>query len=347
MLKMRAIYIFLIAGAYLCTTPPVAVAAARTQSTAKNNDLNKAITNARNSCSGISDAMDELKRMAGINTAITGVGTAAGIGATTAGLIKANKDKTIEQIEKDIETELEKLRAIQFNQKQDQIESNPSTQSVVASIGQASGGASYTASGGDAVLKSDKLTELEQQRDELTQKSKNLGNLRTGLVAGTTVTNAAGAVMASQNKVDESLESKINRCKSDIGKLKTALSKADDISIAQRSQLQTAINECSRWNNVDLSPINNRATGATVSSATSATLGLGATIFSAVANSNKTRDDNSDAGRDREKKLNKTANALTIGSTATSLTATVFNATQISAIKKAADVADKCQEALR
>ena len=44
--------------------------------------------------------------MAGINTAVTGVGTAAGAGATVVGVIKANKDK-------EVEVKLEKLRQIE------------------------------------------------------------------------------------------------------------------------------------------------------------------------------------------------------------------------------------------
>ena len=43
-------------------------------------------------CVGIDDELSELKTMAGINTAITSVGTATGIGATVTGLVKANKD---------------------------------------------------------------------------------------------------------------------------------------------------------------------------------------------------------------------------------------------------------------
>jgi hypothetical protein len=49
----------------------------------------------------------------------------------------------------------------------------------------------------------------------------------------------------------------------------------------------------------------------------------------------------------KEKNLNTAANVLAGGTTVASGVATVFNATQISAIKRAAAVADGCERALR
>ena len=40
-------------------------------------ELNAQIAKTRTACSGISDAMTDLKKMAGINTAVTAVGTVA------------------------------------------------------------------------------------------------------------------------------------------------------------------------------------------------------------------------------------------------------------------------------
>jgi hypothetical protein len=47
---------------------------------------------------GIDDELADLKKMAGINTAVTAVGTAAGAAATTVGIIKANKDSQAKAI---------------------------------------------------------------------------------------------------------------------------------------------------------------------------------------------------------------------------------------------------------
>ena len=56
---------------------------------------------------------------------------------------------------------------------------------------------------------------------------------------------------------------------------------------------------------------------------------------------------NGDCRSVKEKNLNTTANILAGASTVASATATVFNATQISAIKKVAEVAQQCTEVLK
>ena len=49
----------------------------------------------------------------------------------------------------------------------------------------------------------------------------------------------------------------------------------------------------------------------------------------------------------KEKDLNIAANVLSVGATAASISATVFNATQIAAIKKVAGVSEKCTGVLK
>ena len=66
-----------------------------------------------------------------------------------------------------------------------------------------------------------------------------------------------------------------------------------------------------------------------------------------MANTDKTRDDNTEAGKQKEKNLNVTANILSGTTAVASGVATVFNATQISAIKKVSAVAEKCTEVLK
>ena len=49
-------------------------------------------------CVGIDDSLSDLKKMAGINTAITGVGTGLGAGATIVGIVKEKTDQTIDDL---------------------------------------------------------------------------------------------------------------------------------------------------------------------------------------------------------------------------------------------------------
>ena len=85
-----------------------------------------------------------------------------------------------------------------------------------------------------------------------------------------------------------------------------------------------------------------------ISGIVGATTGLTGTITSATANSDSIRNQGEGGIRtDKEKKLNNVSNLLAGASTVASATATVFNATQIKAIKKVAEVAAKCTETLQ
>lgn len=280
-------------------------------------------------CVGIDDELAELKKMAGINTAVTGVGTATGVGATATGLVKASKDSQIEELE----VKLEKLREIESKNQQ-----------------QENSGNDYAAFATEfeesySNIKQ-QLKEYQSEINKLTEQSKKLGNWRTGLLAGSTVTNIAGAAISGANKVSVGLREQINTCISAVEVLQQSMMQArlngEDITEAQ-----SIVDACSDYKYVDVSKIDNRAKGAMISSVVGATTGLSGTVVSASANAPKTRDDNTDEGKQKEKNLNTAANVLSGVTTAASATATVFNATQISAIKKVAEVAEKCTGVLR
>ena len=65
-----------------------------------NTDLSAAIENVHATCGGISAELADMKKMAGITTAVTGVGTVAGGVAFGTGIAKANIDKEIEKFQK-------------------------------------------------------------------------------------------------------------------------------------------------------------------------------------------------------------------------------------------------------
>ena len=289
-------------------------------------DLNTALQNTYIACVGIDDELAELKKMAGINTAVTAVGTAAGGAATVVGLVKANKDKQIANLEK----ELEKLQEVTSGK----IISAPNRNEVLAGMD------SYYQQNKDETKK------LEDEIETLTKKSKALGNWRTGLIAGSAATNVAGAIIANKNKVDEDLQTQIDNCRKSVKELNNALLAAkmngEDVSEAQ--SIYTA---CREYDYVDISPINKRAKGAMISSAVGTTTGVVGVITSAMANTDTTRNDNTEEGKQKEKNLNTAANVLSGATTVASGTATVFNATQISAIKKVAAVAEKCTGVLK
>ncbi|MBP3316682.1 MAG: hypothetical protein J6L70_03740 [Alphaproteobacteria bacterium] len=279
------------------------------------------------SCVGIDEELSDMKTMAGINTAVTAVGTAAAGGATVVGFVKQSTDKDIE--------ELEKLwKEIQAKPEHNEFPTNEELDAFMAE---------FNTSYESAVAGKDNI---ESEIDRLTKKSKNLGNWRTGLLAGSTATNVAGAVIAGVNKVDEDLKTQIDNCIAAVGNLRNSITQAR-INGVDVAEAETIARECGEYEYVDVSKINKRGKGAMISSAVGAATGLAGTITSGVANTDKTRNDNSEAGKAKEKNLNTAANVLSIGTTAASATATVFNATQISAIKKVAAVAEKCTGVLK
>lgn len=288
-------------------------------------DLDVAIDNVRRNCGNISSELNHMKTMAGINTAVTGVGTVTGGVGLATGVAKSGVDSEIEQLEKEIE-ELEKSRGdvpIEHLEIEDEALFKRQVAEFIAS---------YQAK--------------EQELSAAEKKSKTLGNVRTGMLATSTATNIAGTVIAATNRVDGDLQTQINACRISVKELanthmQARISKsADDMELSRAERIVTA---CGAWDTVDISSINKKSTGAAVSSGVGAALGLAGTITSASANSDSVRN----GDRDKEKNLNNAANVLAGGTTVASGVATVFNATQISAIKRAASAADECEGALR
>lgn len=289
-------------------------------------DLNTALQNTYRACVEIDNNLHELKVLAGVNTAVTAVGTGLGVGATATGFVKASKDKQVE-------VKLDKLREIE--------QKNPGANSSDTEW------QSFSES-----LQSELTTarqEIERYQAEiakLNKESKNLGNWRTGLLAGNTVTNVAGAIISSRTINKDDIQGQIDNCISATKDLSNAIMQAK-MNGENIEEAQSIYKACREYEYVDISPINKRGKGAMISSSIGAGLGGIGTITSGVANSEKIRNDNTDAGKKKEKDLNTTSNVLAVGATAASATATVFNATQIAAIKKVAKVSESCTGVLK
>ena len=294
-----------------------------------NADLTAAIENVRTTCGNISAELTDMKKMAGITMAVTGVGTVAGGVALGTGLAKANVDKEFLKKEELIAA-LEQAGAIQITG----LDMFYETFAIALGETGTANGQLYAA-------------QLQDKKNKLEQKSKNLGNWRTGSLAVVTATNIAGAVMSGTNRVKGDLKQQIDECLASVKTLSSVRMQARIDGSANDTDLARAeniIRACEAWSTVDITPINNRSKGATVSSGIGAGLGLAGTITSASANSDGVRNGDD---KQKEQNLNTAANVLAGGTTVASATATIFNATQISAIKRAATVADECEGALK
>ncbi len=278
-------------------------------------------------CVGIDDELSDLKTMAGINTAITSVGAATGAGATVVGIVKTSKDAKAAHLE-------EILKQIDEMSKNSRTLTASETETFLSEFN-----AAYA-----TAIKDKKGVESELEKT--VSQSKKLGNWRTGLMAGSTATNLAGAIIAGTNKVDADLKTQIETCKMAVNQLRNTIMQArmDGYDVTEAQEIVSA---CGDYEFADLSKIDNRAKGAMISSVVGTATGLTGTIVSASANSDKTRDNNTDAGKQHEKNLNTASNVLAGATTAASVTATVFNATQIKAIKRVAEIAEKCTGVLK
>lgn len=280
-------------------------------------------------CVGIDDKLSEYKTLAGINTAVSGVGTGLGVGATAVGIVKYQKDKEAASYEKLLEQLHEKTKRAEFDNVSD---------SDIARFEQ-----EFNLSYDAAVTDIDKY---EKELEALNKKSKNLGNWRTGLLAGSTATNVAGAILAAKSGADDSIQGMIDVCLKAVDDLNNSMMQAR-INGQDITEAKEIVTQCREYNTVDASSIKKRAKGAEISSIVGATTGLTGTVVSGVANSDKIRNDNTDAGKQKEKNLNTASNVLAGTTTVASAASTVFSATQIAAIKRVANIAAKCEGVLK
>lgn len=285
-----------------------------------------AIESAQVNCDRISQSFKSMKTMAQVNTAVTAVGTATGVGATAVGIAKASLDKQI--IEKLINDA--KQRAAQGGDS-GITDDDQRKEFVEGTVAQVQG-------------KSNSSPKQNQQE----QKSKKLGNWRTGLLAGNTATSIAGTIIAVNNRTDQDLRTQLDSCVGSIKDLQDSKMQAqiNNADIATVQKMERIISACRDYSLLNVDKIDSLAKSAATASGIGIAVGASGTIVSAAANSDKVRSDDTDSGMAKEKNLNTASNVLAAGATITSGVATIFNAQQISTLNQAYQIATKCSEAL-
>ena len=289
--------------------------------------LDAALRATYTACVGIDDELNDLRKMAGISTAVTSVGTLAGAGATVSGALKMKTDATATSLQEILDQIKQKNKSEDTKYTTDQINELYEK---------------FNASYQTAVTENNAQSEL----DQLNKKSKKMGNWRTGLLATSTATSITGAILSSKSKADADLEASIDACKSSVENLRNAIMQAriDGLDISEANEIVSA---CGEYEYVDLTKINSKAKGATISSSISAATGATGTALSAVANGDKVRGDNTEEGQKKEKSMNIAATALSGTTAAASLVSAIFSGTQIKEIKKVSSVAEKCTGVLK
>ncbi|MBO7559878.1 MAG: hypothetical protein J6T27_01840 [Alphaproteobacteria bacterium] len=284
-------------------------------------DGESVLSMARSLCGGISSEISNVSGGAKINTAVTGVGTIAGGGALYAGIKKSSVDAEIERLEKRLcanggcdAATVEKMSPGEF------------MENVAEPLAEIA-----------------RLTAMKER-------SKKLGNWRTGLLVGASATHVASAIMSGINKNQSELAQHISACNAAIEQLKNTkrqmlLNDAGAMNTPVYAKINSVINSCNAIDLADVAKIEKRekvVMGASIAGGAAAVTGA---ITSASANSPKTRADDSDAGKRKEKNLNTASNVLAGVSTAGSGVATGFNISLITLTKKMMERAEKCERA--
>ena len=295
---------------------------------AENLSLDDALRATWTSCVGIDKEISELKTMAGISTAVTATGTASGIAATAVGAVKSKTDKEIDELIVELRQE--------YRNENNGNAYMPGLDEEIESF----------KTEFDKLWAEEAAIKSNEEFQKLDKKSEKLGNWRTGLLAGNTATNIAGAVISGTNMVDVNLQDQINTCVESVKTLRKSIIQAH-INGQDTAEAEHIASVCGEFEYVDISAINKRAKGATVSSSIGAATGLAGVVTSAIANSDNVRQGLSQDDRKKNQNLNTSANALSIGTTAASIVATTFNATQIAAINKVATVSSECTKVLQ
>ena len=337
--------------------------------------LNDTINVVRAQCSGISARMENIKKMAGIGTAVNAVGTATGIGGVASGIVKSQTDKKtfgLKQEKAEVDAILEYMKEIEARPENASAyfapnKLAPDYRARIRALAEAS--FSFDKDGEMVKFNHDldddgtkqiiseyeeRSNQLQKDIDKSQKKSTAAGNARTALFAVDTATNVAGAVVSSKTVADEDLVEQIKKCKESIELLKTARMRAQiedvDKSDARAMEIsQNILNKCGEYQYLDMTKLNSLAKGAMITNSVGAVSGTVATITSALGNSKKVSEMdviNSDE-YEKNKKMNTASNVLGGVTTAASLTGTALNASQIVEAKKIVNVSQECEETLK
>lgn len=279
-------------------------------------------------CSGISDEISRVAKISKVNTAVTAVGTVAAGGALVAGIKKSQEEEEIEKLVNEI-CAAGGCTADGINKMSNEVFLNNVLQPMA------------------------KISELQQR----IQKSKRLGNWRTGLLGGTVGTNLVSAIMSGMNSNQSDLIQHISACNEVVNQIKAASAQLVNVDVnplenANIRKLNNIKNHCGNIDTASVEKIEKRMKGVMGTSVAGVVIGTVGTITSASANSDKYMDINNkmtltDEERNKQKNLNTTSNVMAGANVVTGAVETGLNVSLINLTKKLISQAQLCEEVLR
>lgn len=329
--------------------------------------LSNAINDVRTQCSGISNDLAPLKKLAGISTAVNAVGTVTGAGGVVSGVAKHNKDLEIAGgmgKKFAIEIKKDKLQALELSDANQAAIENLKKMAPNLDWNNFEKKLNELSNELDNQERQETIAEIEQEEAQIQQQinknqaqSDKYGNIRTGLFATNSATSTASAIISSKTDINKTVQEKIKGCTESVSRLRNAsmryrVENNDVSNTVLLSKSQQIADKCGEYAYVDTDALRKLANGATISGAVGATTGIAATITSATGTHKKLSDidlkgENLTAEITKQESMDLASNILGGITVATSLTGATLNAVQINKIKKIITVSDECEGVLK
>ena len=275
-------------------------------------DARDALNVAKIACAGIADEISRVSGMATAGVATNAVGAVASGAAVGVGVAKSAEDK----------------------------QSLNNTVSISCSF--------------ETVYNMDDAAALDliaNMGDLYSQRSKRLGNWRTGLMAGAGATHIASAVLGGINVNQSELAQHVTACNNALNQLRIVQKQMASEGVSPftnpiRQQVTRAIDVCMDLDVADVEKIEKKEKAVLGTSATGAAVAIAGVITSASANSDKLRSAMDDKEKKKFNNLNTASNALAGVSGAGAVMSTVFNASLIKLTRQMVQTARECEGAL-
>ena len=291
------------------------------------NDLDdaKALYNvARDACSGIAAELAHVSTVSTVNTVVGGVGAASSGGALAVGVAKNKVDAEIEQLVR----EMCETGGCDAN-----------------TIEQMSGADLLTGVIGP-------MAKIAALVEEKTEQSKKMGDWRTGLMSGTVATNVVNAIVGGINRNQSELIQRIQGCNATVAQLaqyKTRLVAMgfSPLEYPIVNDIDSVVTWCRPIDINDVEKIEKRMTAIMGTGIAGAAIGVAGTVTSGAANSDRVRNDNTDAGKHKEQELNTAANVMAGANVVTGATEMGLGISLVTLSKKLIEQAELCRGAFK
>ena len=305
-------------------------------------DMYNVYESVRTFCGGLTADLSQLTGISIANAVTTGVGTATATGALATGIAKANTDKKVDEMS----AQIAEIICEKGGCDADTIETMSDQEFadiILPLLIEAISAENYDS------IKSAMSMKIEQ--DRAIAKSKRFGNWRTGLLAGNTATSIASAVMAGLNRDQSELIMHVTACNQAVQKLKDANQAAiaagiNPIDNPYMQGFRETMDKCGTLNLADVEKIEKQIKVVMGTGITGGVVGAVGVGTSVAANTNKIRNDNTDAGKKKEKTLNTVANIASGTNVVIGAVGTGFNISLINLTKKMMRAAQQCEETL-